>query len=191
VNVDGELTYLYNQKIMEYYHHRGTCVHDSVIKYVLEQKNLENAIKIATFSHDQFGNKHGHQRRLQNSVLISFGKELIEIKDKIHNAIDFDDLITIINSHKIFGVGEMLVYDTALRIGQYINKAPQKIYLHRGTRIGVENLINRKIDKKFILKEHLPEPFKSCVLTPSQLEDFFCIYKSIFKGNKHIKIQYC
>jgi hypothetical protein len=40
----------------------------------------------------------------------------------------------------VTGIGELYVYDTALRIGAKLGVFPEKVYLHAGTRIGVRNL---------------------------------------------------
>jgi len=189
--MEPQIINIYNKKKNEYKNRRGNCIYDTVIKYVLEQKNLKNAIIIAAYSHDKYGKKHSHQRRLENDILSDFGEILVSIENKINDISDFDSLISIIDKHKINGVGEMLVYDVALRIGHYKRIYPEKIYLHRGTRVGVENLLGRKVYQNTILKEQLPEPFKSCDLTASQLEDFFCIYEDIFSNNnKQVKGEY-
>ena len=37
-------------------------------------------------------------------------------------------------------MGELVVYDTALRIGARFGLEPEKVYVHRGTREGVRKL---------------------------------------------------
>jgi len=70
-----------------------------------------------------------------------------------------------------------------MRIGIYLKLYPDFIYLHSGTKIGLENLLNKKIKDVYIKKENLPEPFWSCDLLSIQLEDLFCHYKKELNDN--------
>jgi hypothetical protein len=174
----------YKTKIAEYMTERdSSCWTDTVVQYVLEQKTIEEIIKIAVMSRDKSDNKHPHQWRIYNSVYDEFFQNLLSVKDKINNPKNFDELFNIIESHKSSRVGELFCYDTALRIGHRLNKLPERIYIHAGTRIGLERFLKRKIHETTIEKQRLPEPFRSCELTPGQLEDFFCIHKDIFPHN--------
>jgi len=171
----------YKEKIVEYLSRRkGGCSQDSVIKYVLEQKNIGDAILIAAVSRDAYGRKHSHQHRLEDSALHNFALRLHSHVTAIENATDFEQLISIVEKNKTHGIGEMAIYDTAFRIGAYKNIFPDKIYLHKGTKIGVERFMRKTIHKNSILKQELYAPFNICELIPWQLEDFFCIYKDIF-----------
>jgi hypothetical protein len=38
------------------------------------------------------------------------------------------------------GIGKLMVYDIAHRIGAYFGKSPKLVYLHRGTKEGAANL---------------------------------------------------
>jgi predicted lipase len=156
---------------------------DSVVQYVLKQKEIDDVIKKAVLSRDKYGNKHSHQWRIYNYVYDKFIQNLLNVEDEIDKVKDFDELYDIIDSNKPSGVGELFCYDTALRIGQRLDRLPEKIYIHAGTRVGLERFLKRKIHEKTIEKQMLPEPFRSCELTPGQLEDFFCIYKDIFLHN--------
>ena len=174
----------YRENIIEYLSQRkDDCSHDSVINYVLKQKFLRDAIKIAVKSRDINGNKHPHQYRIQNSLLNDFSNKLNNQFEEIDKASSFEQLFKIIEKNRIHGIGEMTIYDSAFRIGIYKGIQPDKIYLHRGTRIGVERLLGMKINKNSITKQELPTPFNNCELNLWQLEDFFCIYKDIFLHN--------
>jgi hypothetical protein len=175
----------YREKLIEYIDRRGNIFStDKFLKYVMEQKTLENAIDVAVRSLDKNGKKQSHQKRLKNSVLSEFGHiVIVSEKEKINNAKTFDELYKIIKRNKIDGVGEMLEYDVSIRIGCYLQIYPERIYLHTGTRKGIENLYGHKINKNYLYKNELPDPFNNCDLTPGQLEDFFCIYKEADKQN--------
>jgi hypothetical protein len=54
----------------------------------------------------------------------------------------FDDFFTLLEQllAPIKGLGELYVYDTALRIGAKIGLLPRRVYLHAGTRVGARHL---------------------------------------------------
>jgi hypothetical protein len=158
---------------------------DRVVKYVLEQKTIDDAITVSVMSKDKYGNKHSHQWRICNDVYEEFKFSLLNVKDRIEKAKNFDELVNIIDRHKPHGVGEVFCYDTTVRIGFWLNLLSEKVYIHAGTRIGLQNLFVKKISIKTICKDKLPEPFCSSDLSPGQLEDFFCIFKADFSGNNY------
>jgi len=183
--------------IADYLSKRNNMCCIDIIEYTIEQKSLEDAIKVAVKSKNKNGNTEPHQRRIYKDVYPNFLNNLLNVKDKIKNVKNFDELINIIFNNKPSGVGELFCYDVALRIGYYLNLLPEKIYIHAGTRTGLRNLLGRIIYEKTIYKHRLPEPFCSCELTPAQLEDFICIYKydlsdnKIINNNKEREIKYC
>jgi hypothetical protein len=171
----------YITKIAEYKAKRdSSCWADSVVQYVLEQEDIGNAIIKAVMSRAKNEKKHSHQWRLPNKVLENYSQILLKEKEEIEKIKSFDELFYLLDSLKIHGVGELLVYDASVRVGYFQKLFPQKIYIHAGTRIGLERFLKRKIYGNTLEKQQLPEPFRSCDLTPGQLEDFFCINKDIF-----------
>lgn len=83
----------------------------------------------------------------------------------------------ILSNPKIVGLGELYFYDTALRIGAYLNLHPEKVYLHRGTRIGAKKL-GFDWKKESLDPAIFPEPLKP--LKPLEIDYFLCIYKKYF-----------
>ena len=184
-NLSNDVIKHYKSKIMEYKNERNdNCSVDRVVKYVLKQKNIEEAINTAVMSRDENGKKHSHQKRLPNICLKDYSQKLLIIKNQISQVKSFNSLDMLLEQNRIHGVGELLIYDVSVRIGEYLKIYPETIYIHAGTRTGLQNLLKRRIYEKQIKKETLPDPFRSCDLTPGQLEDFFCIYKYIFSNNK-------
>ncbi|MFH1049430.1 MAG: hypothetical protein V1779_00705 [bacterium] len=120
--------------------------------------------------------KHNHQKRISNTLLNEFKDRLIEGTDPIQSVKNFDDLYKVIDSSKIKGIGDLTIYDTAHRIGVYLNILPEKVYLHSGTLIGAKKIFGM-INKKDLKKEEFPEPIKSCNLTCAEIEDLLCLYK--------------
>jgi len=172
----------YREKINEYLSFRkNDCTHDNVINFVRKQKTLSDAIIISIKSRDINNKKHPHQYHLKDSTLNNFSRKILENIEEIEKVSSFDQLFSVFEINRIYGIGEMTIYDSAFRTGIYKGIQPDKIYLHRGTRKGIEQLFHgKKIYKNNISKQELPTPFNNCELVPWQLEDFFCIYKDIF-----------
>jgi predicted patatin/cPLA2 family phospholipase len=165
--------------IHDYKNNRDGCVRDDkVIKYCKNAPDLKTAIIRAAMAKGENGNKHPHQRRyIRDDVLKKLANKLIEREKQIKNIKNFDELFEIIVRTYVFNNEDSLtVYDTALRIGFYLNKFPEKIYIHAGAKKGAEK-IRGKIENHFVMKKYLPEPFKSSDLAEYELEDLFCVYK--------------
>jgi hypothetical protein len=136
---------------------------------------LENAIELGATAKNSVGRKHSHQFRIPNIILDKFALAILAKTHIIATSADFHELISTIESCKIKGVSDLTVYDTAQRIGEYMNLYPNKIYLHRGTRNGAEILLG-KIKGKYLTINQLPQPFQSH-LSAAEIEDILCIYK--------------
>lgn len=93
----------------------------------------------------------------------------------------FEELHEEVSKLKIKGIGELSIYDTATLIGCPKGVYPTKVYLHAGTAEGARTLgIEGKVVDKSEFVKVCPD-FN--VLTPIQIEDFLCIYKSHLQGN--------
>ena len=149
---------------------------DSWIIDCSNSKTIEEAIEIAATARNKTNKKHDHQYRIPNLTLDSFAVELLEKKNEIKKVQSFDDLISHVVSCRIKGISDLTIYDTAQRIGGFLKKYPDKVYLHRGTRIGAEILLG-KIKGNSIAVNQLPEPFQTNNLTAAEIEDILCIYK--------------
>lgn len=131
--------------------------------------------------------KHLHQHRLVGQTLEDFSNSLLTMEVKIQKCKEFDILFEIVKSCKISGIGELTIYDTALRIGSYLNVMPTRVYLFRGAREGAMILFKKGylIDVKLknlgstLLVSNFPKEFRS--LEPFQIEQLLCIYKKDFK----------
>jgi hypothetical protein len=75
----------------------------------------------------------------------------------------------------VTGLGELYIYDTALRIGAHLNLLPDRVYLHAGTRTGAKafGIVSRH--EEWIEVGELPSPLRE--LPPHEVEDILCIYK--------------
>ena len=121
--------------------------------------------------------KHSHQNRIPPAVLEESRRRLVDNLRRIKNAQSFDDLFDLVEriSGPIHGIGELAVYDTALRIGARFGLEPTKVYLHAGTRDGAKKLLGINGRRKTIELEELPAALRS--FSAREIEDLLCIYK--------------
>ena len=152
---------------------------DLWIAYCESQNDIKSAIYYAAISRNESGRKHPHQYRLTAECLERFAAQLIEKSSAIEAVRDFDGLLSIISASREPGIGDLAVYDTAVRIGAFLQIYPNKIYLHAGTRVGVTKLCG-KIDASWIDKRDMPKELRESSLTCYELEDLLCIYKDEF-----------
>lgn len=152
---------------------------DTWIEFCKKQKNLQNAIHVATLSINEEGKRHPHQYRLQKINMQTFEGNLIGKIKSIKQVKHFDGLFKIVEASASKGIGELMIYDTTVRIGAFLNLSPDRIYLHAGTREGLNKLIGN-FKGNTINKNQLPEPFKSSNLNCYEMEDLLCIYKARF-----------
>ena len=125
--------------------------------------------------------KHNHQRRLKKSDLTKLKDNLLKRKQDIKNASDFANLLEVVEECKVKGVGDLACYDVANRLGNRLDKHPEFVYTHAGTKKGLENLLGQKVKSRCFNKSDLPEPLKSSTLSCHEIEDILCIYKDRLK----------
>jgi hypothetical protein len=77
----------------------------------------------------------------------------------------------------IAGIGELMVYDTSLRIGAKVGLQPDWVDIHSGTRKGAERL-GLPTDLRWLFPSQLPAGLQA--LSPCQVEDLLYIYKEYF-----------
>lgn len=154
---------------------------DLQMEFCIQQKNLQNAIKIAAKSIDQNGKIHNHQRRIGAFVLNLFATELLQYENDIEKVNNFDSLYNIIKTINFTNIGNLTVYDVATRIGAYMNIFPDKIYLHAGAKVGAKNLLGNIKGKQFLKMSDLPNGFLKYDITAYEFEDIFCIFRDELK----------
>jgi hypothetical protein len=162
--------------IIANYHRARAKEPDSWLAFCRMQTNLYSAVQFAALAENEHHKRHSHQRRLKRADLQLFAERITGKLTEIEVAKNFDELYNIILSCRVLGVGELAIYDTANRVGEYLKLEPDYIYLHAGTKTGAEKLLG-KVKGHKLLKTQLPEPFRSSNLPPAELEDILCIYK--------------
>jgi hypothetical protein len=138
------------------------------------ERNRVTAIRRAALCEFPDGKRHPHQCLIPRRLLELAEERLQACAKRLAGANDFDMLHGIVKREIgcIHGIGELMVYDIAHRIGAHLEKAPEVVYLHRGTRIGAAlfGLRGRTIEPN-----QLPAAFSK--LAPAEIEDCLCIYK--------------
>jgi hypothetical protein len=122
------------------------------------------------------GKRHPHQYRVPRVALQESRRVLLENLDMLRQATSFDELFAVVEdlTEPIKGIGELTVYDTALRIGAHFGRKPTRVYLHAGTRNGAQAL-GFDPRRQTIEMDELPAPMQQ--LTAREAEDLLCIYK--------------
>jgi hypothetical protein len=144
------------------------------------QPSLALAISFAGRARDWRGKRLPHSNRLRAQQLQKAEVALLAAQPSFANCRSFDELLSIVSSclKTIWTNPELFSYDTALRIGAKLGLTPEKVYLHRGTRIGARALgMDARVD--FLTMNQLPSFLQ--VLEPREVEDFLCIFKDKFE----------
>ena len=145
------------------------------------QPTLADAVSMAALAQAPSGKRLSHQCRIPGSVLEQARALLMRHLERFEQIRDFDDLHAEIDTltGNIAGIGELYVYDTALRIGAKLGIKPKHVYVHAGVREGIRNLgLDPKQPRIPIVK--LPAPFRT--LDAFEIEDVLCIYKHQLAG---------
>ena len=160
-------------------HHRDDAARE--LCFYRSMPTLARAIRRAALARTADGGKHPHQWRIPPCVLREFGAQLARRERGLSEAGSFDELHEAVRGVgvPIRGIGELVVYDTALRIGAWLDIRPARVYLHRGTREGAEAV---RIDhrRSTVAVSDLPSSFAR--LAPHEIEDCLCIFKGLLSG---------
>lgn len=147
------------------------------------QPALREAIRLAALAVNSRGKRYAHQRRLRREVLERARDVLLRNEKAIAGCVDFDELYALLDRVlcPIKGLGELYVYDTALRIGARLGHLPQRVYLHAGTRLGARAL-GLDISAGTLETSQLPAWLH--VLPAHEVEDVLCIFKDHLGGTE-------
>jgi hypothetical protein len=147
------------------------------------QPTLLAAVELAAMATNSRGKKYSHQTRIKKHALRKARAVLVANLDRLRGCRDFDQLFGFLDRllEPIHGIGELYVYDTALRLGTKLGLAPGKVYLHAGTRVGARAL-GLATKAKVLEIADIPKPWRG--LSPHEVEDILCIYKELLKGGK-------
>jgi hypothetical protein len=149
------------------------------LEWFRHQPSVEAAIECAALATNSRGQRYSHQRRLKRKTLEQACEILRACEPRIRRAKDFDELFHVVDSalQDVAGIGELYIYDTALRLGARLSLEPTEVYLHSGTRVGARALGLNGRARTLSLSE-LPAAFQQ--LRPHEIEDVLCIFKDKF-----------
>lgn len=138
---------------------------------------FSSAIEHAALAKDHRGKRYSHQRRLTRVSLAKAKTALMAARGKLEKATTFDEVFQLVGDAiaTIWGLGELYIYDTALRIAAARRIVPTAVYLHAGTRTGAKRL-RISTDRTFVPIADLRAEFRS--LKAHEIEDLLCIYKN-------------
>jgi|ERR1051326_18115 hypothetical protein len=151
------------------------------LKLYKQEKSFIHALEHAALATDWQGRKYQHQWRIQSHVLQQSYTALFGVQKAIRHATSFKELHRIIEqaTSRIHGLGELYIYDTALRIGAHLKQEPTDIYLHAGTRQGARALGYRGPGPLSLVNLR-PEHKELLRLPAHQIEDFLCLFREEF-----------
>lgn len=144
------------------------------LEYYANLPTIKEAVARASRAERPDGKRHDHQRRLRLEALGKAARGVEGTSWKVFK--HFSQLHSYLESRigAIPGIGELMVYDTALRIGARLGLEPEVVYLHRGTRSGLKALgFNPR--RPTVPLHELPGALTS--LRPHEAEDCLCIYR--------------
>jgi hypothetical protein len=138
---------------------------------------LHAAVERAGMARRPDGKRYDHQRRIPCALLRIATSRLHRAPLAI--ARDFHSLFDMVQETigPIDGIGELTVYDTALRIGAKLGLLPKRVYLHSGTRLGAR-APGLDCTAPHLELDDCPAEFR--VLKPHEVEDCLCIFKGQF-----------
>jgi hypothetical protein len=144
------------------------------------QATLEAALDTAAKAIDDDGKRYSHQCRITSEAIVRAGRLMAANVERIRAASNFGVLLRRINEilGNAAGLGELYIYDTALRLGAKLGFLPQQVFLHAGTRVGAAAL-GLDTSQRFLFVRDMPEELR--VLAPHEIEDVLCIYAEAFE----------
>jgi hypothetical protein len=149
------------------------------------QPTLEAAIRRASRAEDEHGRRFAHQRRLPHAVLTQVEATLTASQQMLRRTKTFAELHASIGDliGRIHGVGDLMIYDTALRIGAWRRLKPKDVYLHAGARVGARAL-GLGSARSSVPRAEIPAELRR--LAAHEIEDVFCIYKDQLSDVRYV-----
>lgn len=142
---------------------------------------------------DLDGKVHPHQRRVGSDILDEAIKVLHSAgfynngqyfnNGKPTKFVDFEELYDFVEGklEHINGIGDLTVYDIAVRIGWHQNPwvlPKDYVYIHAGTKVGAEKVLGIRIIGKRIPFSFFNGLSRLSGLNALELEDYLCIHKN-------------
>jgi len=139
------------------------------------QPTLDEAVRVSANAIHRDDSMDPHQYRVGRENLRGFERSILGAKERIAACESFDELIELLEACGTTGIGDLTIYDTATRLGAYLERMPTEVFLHAGALAGARSLgldtSRRRLDPR-----DLPPAFGG--LDPDEIEDCLCIYKA-------------
>lgn len=127
----------------------GVETYSAIQKYYGNLPSIDDAVESACSFLNAAETLEPHQYRIRKTAKAEFLGNVQKVKTAISNCRDFKSLYNLLTTCKPKYVGDLAVYDAALRIGAFLrnkkpncNFEPQEVYLHRGTEVGAKKLVD-------------------------------------------------
>lgn len=126
--------------------------------------------------------KGAHQYCIANAIISNFIQNLRKNgidKLQANRYCDFEDLYADIVRCHVQGIGDLTLYDTAIRIGHVMDPCiypKQYVYLARGAKTGAGRLLGRKVNWREpidVFKPYFGD------MSSIHIEDFLCVMKDL------------
>src|SRR5438128_1716408 len=129
---DGQKTASRVEAFVDEYIQRFRRDRERELRYFQIARTDEEAVSAAALARLPNGKKHPHQYRNPPASLEASRSRLLDNLSEIRSATSFQELIELVEQliRPLDRMGEMVVYDTALRIGARFGLEPEKVYVH-------------------------------------------------------------
>ena len=161
--------------------HRPKTIRE--LQYFRDCRTFEEALTRAGLAQRPDEKRWSHQRRIPRAALEHATRRLRQ--GQLRSARSFADLIARVNAavRSVRGIGELYVYDTALRLGAHLRLLPREVYLHAGAKRGARALgLDHRA--KSLAPTTLPGALRR--LRPYEMEDVLCIYADWLSTGKGV-----
>jgi probable addiction module antidote protein len=145
------------------------------MQWFAKRPSFEDAITAAGRAEGSDGKRFAHQRRIPAGVLRIAEQRLNANASALAASASFDELHAAVRDAigSISGIGDLMIYDTSLRLGAWQRLTPRRVYLHAGTLKGAR-AIGVPPSQRTIPMNALPRALSR--LTAWEAEDILCLY---------------
>lgn len=189
INAEG-VRHMDNESIVDEYILYLRPLARAELDWFASQPHLKMAISLAARAIGSNGKRLSHQNRIPQAAMQEAHDRLTGAVGHLRRLQTFADLHRYIDGlvGPIRNIGELYVYDVALRIGAALGLLPTEVYIHSGVRSGARKLGFKGARKTISLGE-LPSAFHR--LSPHELEDVLCIYKKVLGNGRGGTVAKC
>ena len=126
-----------NKTIVDTYLRDKAAGEDAYLRFYRIQRSLAAAVEKSAMAELPSGKRFSHQRRIPRATLLAAKTALMAVDFSVCTS--FDELYDLVAATigPIPGVGELTIYDTAHRLGAYLQLSPKFVYVHAGVRAGL------------------------------------------------------